>query len=191
MVRVRHEFVLFYHHTYNDVKTEPLHKCLKDFWFKITNLASLEETLHYNHFIPTYLSDFTSLYDVKLLCWAQCLLSLSQLKKAYWMNNIAVSCMHCYSCQMCPNGIRTSSIMTLVCFKLFAPSLFLSVSPLETGHVGSYQWGESLPQRHRLHPSGETTQSTRSESTRTRENLHGSFTHAAAHSIPPRQTAKP
>lgn len=45
------------------------------------------------------------------------------LKKAYWMNNIAVSCTYCYSCQMCPNGIRTSSIMTLVCFKLFALSL--------------------------------------------------------------------
>lgn len=73
---------------------------------------------------------------------------------------------------MCPNGIITSSVMTAVCFTISAP---LSVSPLETGHVGSHQWGESLPQRHGLHPVGETAQPTRSESTRTHGNLHTYF----------------
>lgn len=60
------------------------------------------------------------------------------------------------------NGIRTSSIMTAVCLTLSAP---LSVSALETGHVGSYQRGKSLPQRHRLHPPGEAAQPSRREST--------------------------
>lgn len=108
-----------------------------------------------------------------------------------WMNYYAVSWTHCYnkSCQMCPNGIITSSIMTAVCFTLSAP---LSVSPLETGHVGSYQWGESLPQRHGLHPSGETAQPACGESTRTRENLHVARMQQCTHalSLPGRHTQR-
>ena len=78
-------------------------------------------------------------------------------------STFAVSWFYCdkISCQMCSSGIITSFIMTPLCFTL---SALLSVSPLEIGHVGSYQRGESLPQRHRLHPFGETAQPTRSES---------------------------
>lgn len=63
---------------------------------------------------------------------------------------------------MCTKGIITSSFMTAVRFTL---SALLFCLLIETGHVGSYQWGEPLSQRHRLHPSGETAQPTRSEST--------------------------
>lgn len=55
-------------------------------------------------------------------------------------------------------SIVTSSVMTL------SPSFTLLPSFLETGHVGSYQRGKPLPQRHRLHPPGETAQPARGES---------------------------
>ncbi len=48
-------------------------------------------------------------------------------KKENWMNYYAVSWTHCYtkSCQMCPDGIITSSIMTVVCFTLSTPLVCL------------------------------------------------------------------
>lgn len=64
--------------------------------------------------------------------------------------------------QMFTNWVKMC-VMCVLCFNICVP--FVCFSFLETGHVGSYQWGESLPQRHRLHPSGKTAQPTCSEST--------------------------
>lgn len=62
-----------------------------------------------------------------------------------------------------PKTYNLSNKFCVLCFNLCVAFVCFSFS--ETGHVGSYQWGESLPQRHRLHPSRKTAQPTRSEST--------------------------
>ena len=67
------------------------------------------------------------------------------------------------SCQICPVGLQ----LVPSWLRCASPSPLLCLPPaLETGHVGSHQRGESLSQRHRLHPPGETAQPTRGESTR-------------------------
>lgn len=109
---------------------------------KITNLVSLGEAKreYYTHVVLIYLH-LAWWHDS--CCMTVCIFrnmkqgvaqhracSVNLLfinKRENWMNYYAVSWTHCYnkSCQMCPNGIITSSIMTAVCFNVSAPLVCL------------------------------------------------------------------